>query len=85
MTGPHNYAALTSEANKAARRAKKARQVAYLQAVIRHGSQKDAAAELGVSVQHVKNTLGDLYTRLEVNSLPEAVYALWLRELWGEG
>ena len=61
-----------------------ARQVAVIQAIARHGSQKDAAAALGLRVQTVKNALGPAYRRLGVESMTEALYTLWLRDLWGE-
>ena len=73
------------EAQRALKAARRERQVEYLKTVIRTGSQKAAADALGVRPQHVKNTLTDLYLRLDVGGMPEAVYVLWLRELWGEG
>lgn len=78
------YAVHSREAQRALKAARHERQVEYLKVVIRTGSQKGAADVLGVRVQHVKNTLTDLYGRLDVGGMPEAVYVLWLRDLWGE-
>lgn len=60
------------------------RQVDFLRAVIRTGSQTTAAHAIGVSRQHLKNELTSLYARLGVSGMPAAVYVLWLRDLWGE-
>jgi DNA-binding NarL/FixJ family response regulator len=79
------YTVHEAAARKAVKAARRERQVAFLKAVMRTGSQKAAADALGVRVQHVKNTLCDLYDRLGVSSTTEAVYVLWLRDLWKEG
>lgn len=60
------------------------RMLETLRAVARLGSTKDAAQALGISQNTVKNTLSILYRRLGVGTMPEAFYALWLRDLWGE-
>lgn len=58
------------------------RQIMFLKAVIRTGSVKAGAHELGLSVNHVKNELSELYLRLGVHSIHEAAYRLWLQGLW---
>ena len=78
------YAVSYHDAQAALRAARRERQVAFLQQVLRSGSQKEAAEALGVSVQHVKNTLRDLYDRIGASSMAEATYILWLRDLWHE-
>lgn len=56
------------------------RQVEVLASYLAHGRVKDAAAELGISPQTVKNHLSNLYDRLEVGGAVEAALALgWIR------
>lgn len=52
-----------------------AREREVLMAVARHDSQQDAADELGISKQTLKNTLGSVHSKLGVKS---TIRALWL-------
>lgn len=47
-------------------------QLRALEAFIITGSQKDAATYIGCAYQTIKNHLGDLYARLDVNGAMEA-------------
>jgi DNA-binding NarL/FixJ family response regulator len=62
-----------------------AREVDLLRALYRTGSSKDAGVALGIARSTVKEHLSQLYRRLGVENAYEAAYALWLRDLWGEG
>ena len=56
------------------------RQVEVLASYMAHGRVKDAATELGISEQTVKNHLLNLYRTLDVGGAIEAAMALgWLR------
>jgi len=55
------------------------RQLETLKAYVRTGSTKDAAADLGVHPQTVKNMLSAIYLRLDASGMVEALRALgWL-------
>ena len=60
------------------------RQLLFLRETVRAGSIAMGAHRLGVSDNHLKNTLHALYGRLGVHSIHEALYVLWLRHLWGD-
>lgn len=60
------------------------RQLQIVKVTARLGSHKLAAFEMGISHQTLKNHLTSVYAKLEVGSLPEALYLLWLRDLWEE-
>lgn len=54
-------------------------QLRALEAFIITGSQKDAATYIGCAYQTIKNHLGDLYARLDVNGAMEAAAHLgWI-------
>lgn len=56
------------------------RQIACLAAYMRTGSQKAAAAEVGVTVQTFRNYMKTLYARLDVTGAITAASALgWIR------
>lgn len=82
MTPDHVTARRRAQADL--RGARRSRQEAFLRECFRSGTQKEAAAALGISIQHLKNTLRDLYDRLGVDSAVEAAYVLWLAALWEE-
>lgn len=61
------------------------RQLEVLRARFRYGSRKDAAVALGISEHTVRSHMERMCQRLGVNNAMDAVYVLWLRDLWGEG
>lgn len=54
------------------------RQWEVLRAYLRHGSVREAARELGVTPQTIKNRLHELNARLGVKKTAQAVQRLWL-------
>ena len=60
------------------------RQLEVLRARFRYGSRKDAAVALGISECTVRSHMERMCQRLGVNNAMDAVYVLWLRDLWGE-
>ena len=61
------------------------RQLETLKACVRTGSQKAAAADLGVCYQTVKNTLAAVNLRLGVSGMVEALWVLGWLTLPGSG
>lgn len=59
-------------------------QVECLAAVVRTGTREAAARAMGISPATLKWHLRELYRRLGVETMPEAIHALWLEELWRE-
>lgn len=62
-----------------------AREREAVMAVIRFGGNAAAAADMGVTEQTIKNMLSSAYAKLNVYSIGQAAYDLWLADLWGEG
>lgn len=60
------------------------RQLDVIGAYVRTGSEKAAAAALGISIQTVKNDLSSLYRRLGVTKAMEALTALGWVEVPGD-
>jgi DNA-binding CsgD family transcriptional regulator len=60
------------------------RQADVLVSYARLGDQQSVAQALDMSVQTVKNHLGEAYRRLGVGSIVEAIYVLWLRQHFGD-
>lgn len=46
-------------------------------AVVEHASHKRAAAELGISVQTVKNHVSDVFAKVGAHHMSHAVWLLW--------
>ncbi len=60
------------------------RQMEAVMTVARKGTTKDAAVAMGVSTGRIHALLHEAYVRLGVERWSEAVYLLWLRDLWGD-
>ncbi len=60
------------------------RQMEAVMTVARKGTYKDAAVAMGVTTGRIHALLHEAYIRLDVERWSEAVYRLWLAELWGE-
>mgnify|MGYP006921312337 CR=1 FL=1 len=60
------------------------RQMQVLEARFQHGSRKAAAAALGISEATVRGHMTRLCELLGVETVFQAAYVLWLRDLWGD-
>ncbi len=60
------------------------RQMEAVMAVARKGTTKDAATAMGVTTGRIHALLHEAYLRLGVERWSEAVYRLWLADLWGD-
>lgn len=61
------------------------RAMEVLRETFRRGTVKEAAQALAISHVTAKNHLSQVYRRIGVDTMAEAAYVLWLRDLWGEG